>query len=160
MKNPLLLEGKIGEFQKFIGAENYNPVLDRVLRQLDATSITSTALYDGLTESKLQHIRINANPKEDAFYICIRTNEPEGQRKVLLYDLLHEWGHFQDEDRLPIGREHDPHLQLGREQRAWKFADLEFARHLELAPDRPAYEAYKQRCLATYLSRCRPSPVS
>lgn len=93
------------------------------------------------------------------FHICIRTNVPEGQRKVLLFDLLHEWGHFLDNDRLPIGNEQDPCLQLGREQRAWAFADQEFERHPELTADRPAYDAYKRYCLDTYYSRCSLAPT-
>ncbi|MBT9394407.1 hypothetical protein KLP40_14645 [Hymenobacter sp. NST-14] len=159
-KNPYQLRLKVGEFQQFIGEEAYNPVLERVFHHLNDSAIHAVSLYPGLTVSKHSHARPATSPGTDVFDICIRTNEPEGRRKVLLYDLFHEWGHFLDEQRLPQGQEHDPCLQLGREERAWEFADKEFARHPELAADRPAYEAYQQQCLASYRQRCQLSPIS
>lgn len=159
-KNPHQLRLKVGEFQQFIGEEAYNPVLKRVFDHLNESALNSVKLYHGLTVSKLSHVRPAISQGTDVFDICIRTNEPEGRRKLLFYDLLHEWGHFLDEQRLPQNKAHDPFLQLGREERAWEFADKEFDRHPELAADRPAYEAYKQHCLASYRQQCQLSPIS
>jgi hypothetical protein len=134
------LETRIVEFQHAVGVPAYNPVIDRLLRKVADLRIQLN-WWTG-SESSKQQILYGFG------WIDIKTVVPSGNYKELVFDLLHELGHYLDKEKLTDPN--DDALVQAREIRAWRLADEEFSRHPELTGDRANYEAYKRKLLGTY----------
>lgn len=134
------LETRIVEFQQAVGVPAYNPVIDRLLRKVAELRIQLN-WWTG-SESSKQQILYGFG------WIDIKTKVPSGNYRELVFDLLHELGHYLDPEKLT--NPHDDALVQAREIRAWKLAGEEFAQHPELAADQADYQAYKRKLLASY----------
>lgn len=95
--------------------------------------------------SKLDY-QFDGAGKPYAFWITLKRTPLLESRKDVLYDLLHEMGHYWDDEDRPIPRERQPpKIQRKREERAWAYADVQFDSIPELQADWSEYEAYKHR---------------
>ena len=147
MKLPTKLEQRIKEFQGVIDAPEYNGVIAALITE--ASSLPKM----GISVDYNSNMGSRHESREDGFRIFIRMNGETGRGKVLLYDILHELGHYHDPVKLPLERQHDQALRREREQRAWEWADWKFNTYPELEADRAWYTDYKQQCLATYSTK-------
>lgn len=140
------LELTIQEFSHFLNSPPHEAVLDKILRTIVAQGI-QVYLIPSWEASSHRQITVSQG---FVYEINIGGKRPDSQRLEILFDLLHEFGHYLDPDKLTQANKHDEGFQRGREMRAWQLADQALEHYPELAHDRPAYEAYKRRCLLTY----------
>jgi hypothetical protein len=140
------LEQNIRKFQQVIQVPEYDAVIDKVLRKAGALNI-GASFWDQ-TYSKAQDTN-------GIYYLWIKSDATSGNRKELVYDLMHELGHCLDP--LKLGRENKGNaiLELGREERAWALADQEFSSHPELQNDMASYKEYQAYCLADYIKAAK-----
>lgn len=136
------LDERIAEFQQAVGVPAYDEMIERLLRQAAVLKVR-LGWYTGSCRSKQVVLY-------GICYIDIKTLPSSGNLKELVYDLMHELGHWLVPIKLGPGDEKDDALVLGRELRAWKLADTEFYAQPELDADRAEYEAYKRECLRSY----------
>ncbi|GAB3327448.1 hypothetical protein ACFQT0_28590 [Hymenobacter humi] len=140
---PLLqLERNIGKFQQTIQVPEYDNVIDKLLRK--AGNLNIGASFWNETYSKAQDTN-------GIYYLWIKSSAVSGNRKELVYDMMHELGHCLDPLKLGKENKGNAALELAREERAWALADLEFNAHPELQVDRESYSKYQNDCLATYI---------
>jgi len=138
------LDRRIKEFQQTIQVPEYNDAIEKTLRKADALGIPMS--FWGENNSV-------AEDRDGLYHIRIRRQAASGNRKELLYDMMHELGHCLDPDKLEIENKGNAELELAREIRAWALADQQFRAHPELQGDMLTYTQYKNDCLAGYIKR-------
>lgn len=89
---------------------------------------------------------------DGSVYFLLINDSPENKR-VIIYDLIHEMGHLFDpialDSNIDSNSEH-PASERSREIRAWAFADEEFKNHPELNDYTQEYTDHKRTCLLSY----------
>lgn len=140
------LDRSIKEFQQTIQVPEYDAVIEKTLRKADAL---------GIPMSFWGEIYSMAEDRDGGYHIRIRRKAASGNRKKLVYDMMHELGHCLDP--LKLGRENKGNaaLVLAREERAWALADQEFCSHPALQADMASYREYQNYCLADYIKAAK-----
>jgi len=147
------LDRSIREFQQTIQVPEYDVVIDKLLRKAGELNIPMS--FWGENYSMAEYCA--AEDCESEYRILIRRTASSGNRKELVYDMIHEMGHCLDPLKLGLVNKGDAKLMLAREQRAWAAADEEFDSYPELQPDIAEYTGYKNSCLAVYTRRAKQS---
>src|SRR5438105_312416 len=81
-------------------------------------------------------------PTENGYLIHIGLIEKEPLH--VLWDILHEFGHFQS------GHKENHEIEYKREIEAWGFAHLKMMKYAELVPHENNFKLYKEDCVASY----------
>lgn len=136
------LDRSIKEFQQTIHVPEYDAVIEKILRKADALGIQVSFWGEDYSM---------AEDRDGVYYIRIRRKAASGNRKELVYDMMHELGHCLDPIKLGIQNQHNHVLRLDREIRAWAMADQEFNSHPELQNDSASYVKYQNDCLVNYI---------
>jgi hypothetical protein len=147
------LDRSIKEFQHTIQVPEYDMVIDKLLRKASQLDIPMS--FWGESYSMAEDCETEGC--ESKYRIRIRRAAPSGNRKELVYDIMHEMGHCLDPLKLGLGNKGNAKLMLAREQRAWAVANEEFNLYPELQPDIAEYTEYKNSCLAEYIRRAKQS---
>ncbi|WP_143436720.1 hypothetical protein [Hymenobacter crusticola] len=150
MDNSTRLAQRIKEFQHLIGVPKYNSVIAALITEVFALPIEEISVdYQSPNPSRHRTTQ-EATTGKESYRIFIRATGEPGHDRMLLFDILHELGHFHDPVRLPIGQPIDSILQRDRELQAWQWADEKFNQYPELEADWALYKAHQRRCLGTY----------
>lgn len=99
--------------------------------------------------SKISKSQRTFNEGKNIFAICIKNICSD--RREMLFDILHEFGHAMDIDT--YSQEEIKSNILKRQKReitAWLIADEEFIKISDFKADFNAYENYKWQCLESY----------
>jgi hypothetical protein len=146
--SPEVISTRIAQIQRIVQLSNYDDVLERLVRNAYQKDIQID--FWGKPFSKLKY-SIDSARKPYAFWLILKQTPILESRKDVLYDFLHEMGHYWDDIDRPMPGEQQPiKIQRAREERAWAYANNQFDSFPELQGDRKDYEAYKQQCLASY----------
>jgi Zn-dependent peptidase ImmA (M78 family) len=100
--------------------------------------------------SKLRY-SYSASGEPYGFQLFLKETPRLESRLDYLFDLLHEMGHYWDNEDRPKPYERQPAaIMRQREERAWAYADKQLATFPELQLYREEYEGYKRNCLMSY----------
>jgi phage regulator Rha-like protein len=137
------LRRRIEEFIQTVAQPAYDSVIEKLIKKANTNQI-EVAHYPGSETSKARA------EKHGGYIMFIKGKTPSGNRKELIYDIMHEMGHCLDEIKLAKEDEQNKPLVMARELRAWQFADAEFAAHSEFRNDVLEYNNYKNQCILSY----------
>ena len=144
------LERTIKEFQQTIQVSEYNSVIERILRGADELAAERKMNLSFSFWDKEYSV---VEDTDGTYRIRINRKAASGNRKELVYAMMHELGHWLDPQKLGLKNRENVKMKLDREMRAWSLADQQFDTHPELQVDLPTYTKYKNDCIATYIKR-------
>jgi hypothetical protein len=146
--SPEIISNRIAQVQRIVQLPSYDSILAKLVQ--DAYRNNIQIGFWGEPRSKLRY-SINDTRKPYAFWLILKEKPILESRKDVLYDFLHEMGHYWDNEDRPMPGEWQPiKIQRAREERAWAYADEQFNSYPELQADQTEYEAYRQQCLISY----------
>jgi len=134
------LRQKINELKFYIQLEELNPLIEEIVVKIFSSGCKLMAYKNG--NSKHQVTKLDC-----IIFLNVSDNR---DRLHLLWDLIHEFGHHLDPDKLDKNDAHNPVDRIRREETAWILADSEFQKHPELFIFEENYLTYKRECLQSY----------
>lgn len=136
---------KSKDWQQIINLPEYNSVIEKIISRLVEEGVI-LELWKNSQVSKYQR-----TPVSNKFIYRILVKQICVNKKEMIYDILHEFGHFLDKEIISREELETNNLKrLKREITAWLFADEEFLKISELKKDFEEYEEYKWLCLKSY----------
>jgi hypothetical protein len=138
-----LIEETIQKFKGVVQLPTYENAIEKLIRQAFEENVRVGSF--GIAYSR--HETLTGQDGKPILEILIKNRPKWYSIREVVFDIMHELGHAMD----PIKLLPDRSNERAREERAWAFANQQFASFPELQSDKEEYEAYKQACLATYL---------
>lgn len=132
---------KVAEIKSYFELRNFDDIIERIIHEIYNANC-KLMVNPNATYSKHQVTSIDC-------IIILGVNKDRNELEIL-WDLLHEFGHHSDPNKLSKGDSQNVNERIRREKTAWAYADEEFKSNQLLHVYKDNYIAYRDSCLNTY----------